>query len=279
MTFEFRSCQCYAGTANQTVRWPGKACLRFRSLRVRSVAGDGCWGPGMGLGSLGKEWGQGNGASGSSFLCLHSLHSSKREVGAGSRRGVRSVPNQPAAGRAGIASRLAIEHHWPGVPIRDVRRNEAITHRSILDVCTSVLPYAGMGVIALMVIVWFAQGHKSDEWPAFAWTLFAGMILAGVLFCCLAVLSSDKTMKKWIASSGTHEAGIIVAILAAPVYWTGRLFQGTEGDDEIAEPVGGANSRCATVLWRRRLHQIIVSSVSRLPAAVAHLVSRLRASP
>jgi len=25
-------------------------------------------------------------------------------------------PNQPAAGNAGIASQLAIGHHWPGVP-------------------------------------------------------------------------------------------------------------------------------------------------------------------
>jgi hypothetical protein len=26
------------------------------------------------------------------------------------------IPNKPAAGNAGIASRLTIEHHWPGVP-------------------------------------------------------------------------------------------------------------------------------------------------------------------
>jgi hypothetical protein len=26
------------------------------------------------------------------------------------------APNQPAAGKAGIARRLAIEHHWPGLP-------------------------------------------------------------------------------------------------------------------------------------------------------------------
>jgi len=25
-------------------------------------------------------------------------------------------PNHPAAGKAGIASRLAIGHHWPGLP-------------------------------------------------------------------------------------------------------------------------------------------------------------------
>lgn len=85
----------------------------------------------------------------------------------------------------------------------------------------------GIGVIALMVIVWFAQGHKSDEWPAFAWTLFAGMILAGVLSCCLALFGSDKTVKKWRASSGTHEAESIIAILAAPVYWIGRRIQGS----------------------------------------------------
>ena len=25
-------------------------------------------------------------------------------------------PNNPASGKAGIASRLAIGHHWPGLP-------------------------------------------------------------------------------------------------------------------------------------------------------------------
>jgi len=29
---------------------------------------------------------------------------------------VYSRPNHPAAGKAGIASRLAIEHHCPGLP-------------------------------------------------------------------------------------------------------------------------------------------------------------------
>ena len=27
-----------------------------------------------------------------------------------------ALPNHPAAGKAGIASRLAIGHHWPGLP-------------------------------------------------------------------------------------------------------------------------------------------------------------------
>jgi hypothetical protein len=31
----------------------------------------------------------------------------------------RTQPNTPDAGNAGIASQLAIEHHWPGVPEPD----------------------------------------------------------------------------------------------------------------------------------------------------------------
>ena len=37
-------------------------------------------------------------------------------AGANWRRRSRRPPNHPAAGNAGIASRLAIERHWPGVP-------------------------------------------------------------------------------------------------------------------------------------------------------------------
>jgi hypothetical protein len=33
---------------------------------------------------------------------------------------MRTLANKPAAGNAGIASQLTIEHHWPGVPIRSV---------------------------------------------------------------------------------------------------------------------------------------------------------------
>jgi hypothetical protein len=28
----------------------------------------------------------------------------------------RKTPNKPAAGNAGLASRLTVTHHWPGVP-------------------------------------------------------------------------------------------------------------------------------------------------------------------
>ena len=30
--------------------------------------------------------------------------------------GMKTSSNKPAAGNAGIASQLTVEHHWPGVP-------------------------------------------------------------------------------------------------------------------------------------------------------------------
>ena len=76
-----------------------------------------------------------------------------------------------------------------------------------------------------MAVVWIAQGHKSEDWTAFAWILFGGVILTGFLVCCFSIGSSNKAIKKWFKSSGTHEGEIVVAIVAAPVYWIGRLFE------------------------------------------------------
>ena len=75
-----------------------------------------------------------------------------------------------------------------------------------------------------MAVVWIAQGHKSEEWPAFAWILFAGMILAGVLICSFSIGGSNKKIKQWLDSSGTNEGEIVITIVAAPVYRIGKLF-------------------------------------------------------
>jgi hypothetical protein len=84
---------------------------------------------------------------------------------------------------------------------------------------------SGLAVLGLMFVVWIAQGHKSKEWPPYAWFLFCAMILTGFLICCFSLGSSNKTIKKWFDSSGIHGGEIVIAIVAAPVYWIGRLFE------------------------------------------------------
>ncbi len=83
----------------------------------------------------------------------------------------------------------------------------------------------GLAMPGLMGVVWIAQGDRSDSWPAFAWALFVGMILAGVFFCAFALLASNRSIKRWADSSSTHPGEIVVAILAAPVYWIGKQLQ------------------------------------------------------
>ena len=59
----------------------------------------------------------------------------------------------------------------------------------------------------------------------FAWILFCGMTSAGIFSCGLAIASSNNAIKKWFDSIGVGEGSIVIAIVAAPVYWLGQLFQ------------------------------------------------------
>ncbi len=83
-----------------------------------------------------------------------------------------------------------------------------------------------------MAVVWIAQGYKSEEWPVSAWILFGAVISAGIFSCCLAIASSNEAIKKCLDSSGNHEGEILIAIVAAPVYWIGSFLRSRRADDE-----------------------------------------------
>jgi hypothetical protein len=50
------------------------------------------------------------------------------------------------------------------------------------------------------------------------------MILAGFLFCAFALFARNR---KWSDPSGTHWGKVVIANLAAAVYWIGKQFQKT----------------------------------------------------
>ena len=83
----------------------------------------------------------------------------------------------------------------------------------------------GLAFLGLMVLVWTVQGHMSNDWPASAWVLFGGIISVGILSCGFAIAGSNRAIQKWFASCGIDEGAIIVAVIAAPVYWIGQLFE------------------------------------------------------
>ena len=82
----------------------------------------------------------------------------------------------------------------------------------------------GLLVLAVSVLIWHKQGDKSSEWPTFGWLLFGGMIVFGAVLSLVALIASPKTVYKWAGGASTHEAALIVMIIAAPVYFVLRLF-------------------------------------------------------
>lgn len=83
----------------------------------------------------------------------------------------------------------------------------------------------GLGLLGLTAGIWFAQGGESGEWPAYAWVLLWWMIVAGLLIAWFSFWGRNKAIRKWLALSGAHEGSLVIAIVAAPVYWIGGLFE------------------------------------------------------
>lgn len=83
----------------------------------------------------------------------------------------------------------------------------------------SFLATLGVLFIALICFVWHKQGEQAPGWSTFAWVLFLGIGSLGILLLLIAVFASARSVERWAESASTHEASIVVMIVAAPVYF------------------------------------------------------------
>lgn len=82
----------------------------------------------------------------------------------------------------------------------------------------------GMGLVVLMEFVWVRDRHNAGQWPWYGWGLLGGLAVLGVVSILVGVFARKKTINTWADAMGTHEVFILIAILAAPVYWTVRAI-------------------------------------------------------
>ena len=83
-------------------------------------------------------------------------------------------------------------------------------------------------LLGLMAVVWHTHGPNSRHWPwlPFAWALFGFMILAGLFCAGAAIVTSRSTIEKWAGALPTTGGMAIFGLLAAAVYWVGKLIEG-----------------------------------------------------
>lgn len=72
--------------------------------------------------------------------------------------------------------------------------------------------------------VWHEQGDGASEWPMFAWVLFWGVGVSGVILLLIGLLARPRAVESWADAASRHEASILVMILAAPVYFLLRVI-------------------------------------------------------
>jgi drug/metabolite transporter (DMT)-like permease len=88
----------------------------------------------------------------------------------------------------------------------------------------SFLATLGLLFIALICFVWHKQREQAPEWSTFAWVLFLGIGCLGMVLLCVALFASARSVERWAESASTHEASIVVMIVAAPVYFLCKCF-------------------------------------------------------
>ncbi len=82
----------------------------------------------------------------------------------------------------------------------------------------------GILFLALPCWIWCEQGDRSTEWPSFAWIILYGFIITGGVILLVAFLASRKSVYKWADVTSTHEASVVIMIIAAPIYFVLRWF-------------------------------------------------------
>jgi hypothetical protein len=85
-----------------------------------------------------------------------------------------------------------------------------------------------LGLIFAGFLVWMLKGWMQGTEPKRSWEVALLLLLAVWAFILLfvGIFGSNRMVAKWGDSATTHEASIVVMIVAAPIYWLLKIVTG-----------------------------------------------------
>ena len=85
-----------------------------------------------------------------------------------------------------------------------------------------------LGLIFAGFHVWMLQGWMQGTEPKRWWEVALLLLLAvwSIILLFVGMFGSNRMVEKWGDSATTHEASIVVIIVAAPIYWLLKIVTG-----------------------------------------------------
>lgn len=84
--------------------------------------------------------------------------------------------------------------------------------------CRSYLVTLGLAFAALGIFILQRDGADAATWPWWWFLLLAAFLLGGMALVLFGLLGPSNKMKSWAERSSSHEASLIIMVLAYPVY-------------------------------------------------------------
>lgn len=83
----------------------------------------------------------------------------------------------------------------------------------------------GLVFIGLTITIWFKQGDTYPDWPTWGKGLFYLLPALGILIVGIGCSVKKQSLDYWADRMSTHEACIILMIIAFPVYLLMSCFE------------------------------------------------------
>lgn len=84
----------------------------------------------------------------------------------------------------------------------------------------------GLLFTGVVFYIWHTEGHHSADWKAWHWILFCLVGVLAVALFLVGLFGKGRSVERWFDAATTHEASLVIMIIAAPLYFLLKCMSG-----------------------------------------------------